>query len=323
MNIENPKLLKKRKPLLLHSNLGLNLFEFMAVTKEWKVDFLQLGGGVFKSKLDQVVFPEFHLNHVIFNSEVKQEGYSPLGYWSFAFVDEDNLYWRNYKINGKAVIIYAPGSEINCVSSVNFETTIFSIEESIFFSLFEKKDTDELLKKLNTNVVIPTDEHLWNYLKSEINEGIERYKKDGEEDSKDYFLTKFPISLIELIKTAEYSKLKVSSVKRIELLVAAERYIQRNISEEITVPKIAQHCGVSERTLLYAFKQRFDVGVKEYIKILKLNYVYFLLHKEMEGETITFVANGLGFWHMGQFHADYKKFFGELPSITTQRMLEK
>jgi len=32
--------------------------------------------------------------------------------------------------------------------------------------------------------------------------------------------------------------------------------------------------------------------------------------------TITNLANNWGFWHMGQFAADFRRYFGELPSQT-------
>jgi len=37
------------------------------------------------------------------------------------------------------------------------------------------------------------------------------------------------------------------------------------------------------------------------------------------GTTIGDVANRWGFWHMGKFAADYRAYFGELPSATRQR----
>jgi AraC-like DNA-binding protein len=36
---------------------------------------------------------------------------------------------------------------------------------------------------------------------------------------------------------------------------------------------------------------------------------------------ITDVANEWGFWHMGQFAADYQSQFGELPSETRNRVM--
>jgi AraC family ethanolamine operon transcriptional activator len=32
------------------------------------------------------------------------------------------------------------------------------------------------------------------------------------------------------------------------------------------------------------------------------------------------IANRWGFWHMSQFAADYRRFFGELPSETLRTM---
>jgi AraC family ethanolamine operon transcriptional activator len=46
-----------------------------------------------------------------------------------------------------------------------------------------------------------------------------------------------------------------------------------------------------------------------------LNGVHRDLRKaNLDGKRISDVANDWGFWHMGQFAADYKKLFGELPS---------
>ena len=38
-----------------------------------------------------------------------------------------------------------------------------------------------------------------------------------------------------------------------------------------------------------------------------------------ETEGVADIANGWGFWHMGQFAADYRRQFGELPSETLAR----
>ncbi|WP_228015396.1 helix-turn-helix domain-containing protein [Synechocystis salina] len=35
--------------------------------------------------------------------------------------------------------------------------------------------------------------------------------------------------------------------------------------------------------------------------------------------TVMAIAHQWGFWHLGQFSQDYKKMFGELPSVTLSR----
>jgi len=43
------------------------------------------------------------------------------------------------------------------------------------------------------------------------------------------------------------------------------------------------------------------------------------LQRADPSEKIADVANRWGFWHMGQFAADYRRQFGELPSETLKR----
>jgi AraC-like DNA-binding protein len=60
---------------------------------------------------------------------------------------------------------------------------------------------------------------------------------------------------------------------------------------------------------------RFGVSPKQYIQARRLNGVHRDLCKaNLHGKRISDIANDWGFWHMGQFAADYRKFFGELPS---------
>jgi hypothetical protein len=55
------------------------------------------------------------------------------------------------------------------------------------------------------------------------------------------------------------------------------------------------------------------------MKGLQLSRVRNDLLRFDEGESITDLANVHGFWHMGQFAADYRLLFGELPSKTAAR----
>ena len=81
---------------------------------------------------------------------------------------------------------------------------------------------------------------------------------------------------------------------------------------------------MSERTLRYGFQDLLSVSPKKYILYQKLHQVRRNLIKE-EGacKPIADIANYYGFWHLGQFAADYRKLFGELPSKTRTNTLLK
>ena len=108
-------------------------------------------------------------------------------------------------------------------------------------------------------------------------------------------------------------------MKRLSTLKKAEEYILNNITEPITVYKLALNLKVSERTLLYAFKDRFDIGPKTFMKFLKLNHLHIRLHQLKNKLPIASIARDSGFWHLGQLYKDYKNLFGELPSETLKK----
>ena len=90
-------------------------------------------------------------------------------------------------------------------------------------------------------------------------------------------------------------------------------YIDAHEGEVLHVSDLCRASGASERTLRYAFQERFGVSPKAYLHAVRLNGVRRELRR---GGKVSDVANRWGFWHMGQFAADYRRLFGELPSQT-------
>ena len=78
--------------------------------------------------------------------------------------------------------------------------------------------------------------------------------------------------------------------------------------------------GVTTRALQILFKKEFGMTPKQYMLRKRLLEVRRqLLNRRSPALLITDVANAAGFWHMGQFAADYRKMFGELPTETLNR----
>jgi AraC family ethanolamine operon transcriptional activator len=129
-----------------------------------------------------------------------------------------------------------------------------------------------------------------------------------------YFVGRY-LAMNSAVLSVSLVLVSVATIFRV-LITQVEQFIQQNLTESITIPQIASRFNVSERTLLYAFKKRFGISTKSFIKTLKLNAVHKELYNNPDNHSISSIAKKHGFWHMGQFYADYKAFFGELPSET-------
>ena len=78
--------------------------------------------------------------------------------------------------------------------------------------------------------------------------------------------------------------------------------------------------GVGERTLQYALRERFGLTPAAFLKMRRLAEVRGRLLRPGIGDlTVGETAASLGFWHVGQFAADYRRAFGETPSQTLRR----
>jgi AraC family ethanolamine operon transcriptional activator len=106
---------------------------------------------------------------------------------------------------------------------------------------------------------------------------------------------------------------------RSRALMLALDYIEDHADDAPAVMDICRATGASYRTLNYAFLERFGVAPKQYLQAVRLDGVRKNLRTMGPHGTIIDIANHWGFWHMGQFAADYRRQFGELPSETLRR----
>lgn len=105
--------------------------------------------------------------------------------------------------------------------------------------------------------------------------------------------------------------------RRRRLVARAEEFIYAHIDDSVRMKRLCRDVGASARTLEYAFKGVYGIGVMEALRTLRLNEVRKKLLRSFAHEvTVTTAAMDWGFWHLGEFAAAYKRLFGELPSQT-------
>jgi AraC-like DNA-binding protein len=97
----------------------------------------------------------------------------------------------------------------------------------------------------------------------------------------------------------------------------AEDYMQAHLGDPLSMLDLCRELGVSERTLHYAFQDVRGLSPMAYFKANRLNAVRQELKAAAAGTTtVREIAQRWGFGHSGEFAADYRRLFGELPSRT-------
>lgn len=100
----------------------------------------------------------------------------------------------------------------------------------------------------------------------------------------------------------------------------AEDYILAHLADPMSLADIAEVAGVSARALSKAFRKRHGTGPMGFLKARRLEAAQrALLSAEPDQTTVTDIALHFGFIHLGQFAADYRKVFQELPSETLRQ----
>ena len=98
-------------------------------------------------------------------------------------------------------------------------------------------------------------------------------------------------------------------------------FIEQNLSRPISLSAIAEHTGMSTRSIQVGFREDLDTTPVAYIRDRRLERVRDELTDALpiDGITVTEVAARWGFSHLGNFAIAYRRRFDESPSETLRR----
>ena len=92
-------------------------------------------------------------------------------------------------------------------------------------------------------------------------------------------------------------------------------YMREHIGDSIRLSEVARHCGLSLRSLQAAFQRDLATSPGRWLRAERLDRVHAILSSSAPGSVaVTDVALQWGFFHLGDFSAQFKDRFGEKPS---------
>jgi AraC family ethanolamine operon transcriptional activator len=263
-------------------------------------------------------------NRFHFGAAFDQRLRSKEGLLSFGLFESDNpITWAyDQVIPNDALIIFPRDEDFRGASPVGFRANGMHFAEAFMADLAEKvyqRPLNSLLPapgfyepRLIKVGVLRTELRKWQQLQAydaDTRLAIVSRREEG-----------LVLAILDALIDVETIN-KCGLIKSERSMSRALELIHTSELESISAVELCLYAECSPRFLERTFQKRFGVTPKKYIKYLRLARVRdrLLTFDTQSCESIIELAGIQGFWHMGQFAADYRRVYGELPSETLHR----
>lgn len=299
--------------------------ELAEVARSWDLDFRQLHRGVFKGSFLQAGSPSLQLARTRLRGVLHQHGTTPVGLFTFAISVQQriDLRWRHHDIGRDEILVHHPSSELESTSKTDFEMLLVSVPESVLECAFERAGVTIARHRLADLEIArsaraPIQElRLW--IAASLDSAFENPSLLEKFDQGGQNAAVVGDLLARCLMPSLTTDSPRRSTRRRRLVENAVHLARRNAGEIASVEDLCRISGASKRTLRRGFQERFGTTPKAYLQAQRLIGARRQLRATDPSTSISDIANELGFWHLGQFAADYRRQFGELPSQTVRR----
>jgi len=301
--------------------------DFAEATSGWDLDWRQLDRGRLRADLLQVASPDASILRVAFNRSFLQRGGTPEGMLTFGLLGESvgEIGWYRGRAAADNLLVFNSDGGYESVSQPGFNAHTLSFSEEHLDRVAAHLDLPVILSPYRQGgIALHIDPAAASDLRLRL-QGLDRAMARGTEMIEAGWIRnelehEIPARLIRLLATNPQATSLTIDRPRILAVQKARDYIDAHVNEPPTIQDVCRVAGVSWRTLDYAFRELFGVTPKQYLQATRLDGVRKELYRREPTAKISDIANHWGFWHMGQFAADYKRQFAELPSETTGRV---
>lgn len=298
--------------------------DFTAHVHDWDLDFRQLSAGESPAELLQFGRADFHVTRFYMEQAYDQRGATLSKFMTMGIIENgvEAVTTADGKLRQDDIICFPAGSEFSCVSRSKFKGYTLTIADSLVDEVAESTGLQRARIKLGMNMMFQRfSPDQISALRSQLCLISNSIKQIEESPDAADFIPDLEFELIRKLLSgnadSRKEKKQLLTSRKMVVLQRALDYIEANAHKPITVLELSKASGAGVRTLEYAFRDYFDVTPKAYLKSRRLIAVRRELRRSPNADTLIHeVAGRWGFWHMGQFAADYRRFFGELPSDT-------
>lgn len=291
--------------------------------QKWDLHFTQLDRGRFDGRLSILQWDEILLQEAGCGRTLEQHGSSPRGLLTFGIpaTPDFSILWRGHRVGGSNIMLFPPNGELYSVSSPGFDVFTISVSERKLDEVATLAGLPRPDHGARKGEVLRCEDGAMDELRALLRRLTSRVGTSRNAPSRSWAAEELgfelPRTLLSTLSLGREDEPLPTSQLRSTALARVERFIADHAEEPLRVTDLCRATGVSERTLRYAFRERYGLGPKAYLAARQLDLVRRALRRgDAHSTRVAEVAGRFGYWHMGHLAADYRRQFGELPSAT-------
>ncbi len=300
--------------------------EHAGAQPQWSLHYEQLSSGPFAGDLIHVQLPGVRLVHETASCATRQRGHIGQGHYGFAMALDPagDAIFNGQRLAHDALMI-GRSEELDLSTPAGFSLIGLVVDGELLNALWERMYQKPLSAWLEQQLVVQVQRPLADALRTTHVDLLKRITSaPGLLRDPAAVLQMRDAILIDWIEAIP-PRVETAGLKTVE---ARQRVVQRACAlmlarpdQPMSILQLCSQIGASPSKLEYCFRDVLGITPAKYLRAVRLNGV----RRELKGETgpdraVQDIAARWGFWHLGEFAADYKRQFGELPSATLRRM---
>jgi AraC-like DNA-binding protein len=299
--------------------------ELATIVHGYGADFRQISSSEKNHQVLQVMMDGVLMSRACFGCHVDQRGQTPRGLRTFALLEEGSppMYWFGRSVGPEDLLVFPTHGEIEVISRPGFSTLTFSIAMDDLAEFFERSGGPDLNSVLyQEDTVVPLAPVHLHQLRNHLNRiSFTHSTLQRSLALYDAYRDKLFALLLDIFRSKAFPRPSLDHQFRSQVIRDVVALVNKRADEPLRLEDLCGAVKIPERTLNETFRRELGISPAAFMKGYRLFRVHRMLwwaDPALVG--VTDVANTFGFWHMGQFAADYRKLFGELPSETLRRL---
>jgi AraC family transcriptional regulator, ethanolamine operon transcriptional activator len=296
---------------------------------QWSLHYEQLSSGRFAGDLVHVQLPGVRLVHETASCATRQRGHIGQGHYGFAMALDlpGEAIFNGQRLDRDSLMI-GRSEELDLSTPAGFSLIGLVVDGELLNALWERMYQKRLSAWLEQQLVVQVQRPLGYALRTTHIDLLGRIAgAPGLLNDPTAVLQMRDAILIDWIEAipprVDTTRLKTVGARKRVVQRACDLMLERP-DQPISILQLCSQIGASPSKLEYCFRDILGITPAKYLRALRMNGV----RRELKGETsadraVQDIAAHWGFWHLGEFAADYKRQFGELPSATLRRGRDK